>query len=82
MEKTNVPQEVINSIAKAFQGLADNFSPLLERLAGTRSDLTLKFEDLTVDTGTVKAKISGAITLDVTYAIREQMQSEPVQLPK
>ena len=82
MEKTNLPQEVSSSVGKLFEGLADNFSPLLERLAGTQSDLTLKFDDLTLDTGTVKAKIKGTLTFDVTYSNRQQTQTEPAQLPQ
>ncbi len=57
-----------------LDGLADNFAPVLERLAGTQSDLKLSFEDLTLDTGTVKARIRGSIVIDAVYSKRQEKQ--------
>ncbi len=57
-----------------LDGLADSFAPVLERLAGTQSDLKLSFEDLTLDTGTVKARIRGSIVIDAVYSKRQEKQ--------
>ena len=40
---------------------------LIDKLAGKESNLKLSFEDLTLDMGPAKAKLNGAIVLDVVY---------------
>ncbi len=61
-------QKAVNGIQQVVQGLADNFAPVLERLAGTESDLKLRFEDLVLDTGKLKTKLSGELLLSATYS--------------
>ena len=48
--------------------MAETMLAVIERLAGTQSDLKLSFEDLTLDAGFFKAKLNGAIVLDIVYA--------------
>ena len=40
---------------------------LIDKLAGKGSNLKLSFEDLTLDVGPAKAKLNGAVVLDVVY---------------
>jgi len=56
------------SMEKAAQNMADTVIAIMDRLAGKESDLKLSFEDLTLDMGMFKAKLNGAIVLDVVYA--------------
>jgi hypothetical protein len=48
--------------------IGDTIVAMLDRLAGKKSDLKLSFEDLTLDAGMFKAKVNGAVVLDVVYA--------------
>ncbi len=48
--------------------LGDTIIAVLDKLAGKKSDLKLSFEDLTFDTGVLKARINGSVVLDVVYA--------------
>lgn len=69
-----IPQNAVDSLEKAIKNLADNLVPIMDRLAGTQSTLKLSFQDLTLDTGMAKAKITGSINLEVTYV--EQPKTE------
>jgi hypothetical protein len=40
----------------------------MDKLAGKQSDLKLSFQDLTLEVGVVKAKVNGAVVLDVVYS--------------
>jgi hypothetical protein len=55
-------------LEKAAHGMAETMLAVIEKLAGTQSDLKLSFEDLTLDTGIFKATLNGAIVLDIVYA--------------
>ena len=65
---TRTVQDLGESAQSALKGLADSFQPVLERLAGTNSNLRVSFDKLELDTGTVRARLSGQIVLDVAYA--------------
>ena len=56
------------SMEKAAQNMADTVLVIMDKLAGKESDLKLSFEDLTLDMGMFKAKLNGAIVLDIVYA--------------
>jgi hypothetical protein len=56
-------QNAADNLAKALQNLTDNLNPIIDRLAGTQSTITLSFKDLTLDTGKAKATLTGAINL-------------------
>ena len=56
------------SRASAAETLGDTVIAVLDKLAGKKSDLKLSFEDLTLDLGMMKARLNGAVVLDVVYA--------------
>ena len=56
------------SRASAVETMGDTVIAVLDRLAGKKSDLRLSFEDLTVEMGMLKARLNGAVVLDVVYA--------------
>ena len=53
---------------RTAETLADTVVAVLDKLAGTQSDLKLSFQELTLDTGVMKATVNGAIVLDVVMA--------------
>lgn len=56
------------SMQRTAETMGDTIIAVLDRLAGKQSDLKLSFEQLTLDTGVMKATINGAIVLDVVMA--------------
>ena len=48
--------------------MAEVVLAVMDKLAGKESDLKLSFEDLTLDMGMFKARLNGAIVLDIVYA--------------
>jgi hypothetical protein len=56
------------SMERTAETMGDTIIAVLDKLAGTRSDLKLSFEDLTLDTGVFKARMNGAVVLDVVMA--------------
>ncbi len=67
-----ITQNAADSLGKAVQNLAENLAPIMDRLAGTQSTVKLSFDNLTLDTGTAKAKITGSINLEVSYTDQQQ----------
>ncbi|HEY9754630.1 MAG TPA: hypothetical protein V6C97_05700 [Oculatellaceae cyanobacterium] len=61
-----VAQNAADNLGKALQNLMDNLDPIIDRLAGTQSTITLSFKDLSLDTGKAKATLTGAINLTAT----------------
>ena len=53
---------------KEAQNMAETVLAVMDKLAGKESDLKLSFEDLTLDMGMFKARLNGAIVLDIVYA--------------
>jgi hypothetical protein len=53
---------------KEAQTMAETVLAIMDKLAGKEYDLKLSFEDLTLDMGMFKAKLNGAIVLDIVYA--------------
>lgn len=53
---------------RTAETMGDTIVQVLDKLAGTKSDLKLSFEDLTLEAGPLKAKMNGAIVLDVIMA--------------
>jgi hypothetical protein len=56
------------SMQRTAETMGDTIIAVLDRLAGKKSDLKLSFEQLTLDTGVMKATVNGAIVLDVVMA--------------
>jgi len=47
--------------------MGDTMIKLIDKLAGKESDIKLRFQDLTLDMGIVKAKLNGSVVLDIVY---------------
>jgi hypothetical protein len=56
------------TLETAGHNLAETILAVMDKLAGKESDMKLSFEDLTLDMGAFKAKLNGAIVLDIIYA--------------
>ncbi len=56
------------ALQQTAETVGDTIVEVLDKLAGTKSDLKLTFEDLTLDAQYFKARVNGAIVLDVTLA--------------
>jgi hypothetical protein len=61
-----------NSMDRTAQTISDTVIDVLDKLAGTKSEIKLSFEDLTLDTGVVKAKMTGAVVLQTIVAQKAQ----------
>jgi len=73
MENKNMAMsKASESMQRTAETMGDTIVAVLDRLAGTQSDVKLSFEELTFDTGVVKATINGAIVLDVVMAKKAQ----------
>jgi len=56
------------TLEKTAHSIAETVLAVIDKLARKESDLKLSFEDLTLDLGMFKAKLNGAIVLDIVYA--------------
>jgi hypothetical protein len=69
MEKTStIAENAAHGLEKATENLSSVLLTVMEKLAGTESDVKLSFEDLTLEAGMLKAKLNGAVVLSVIYA--------------
>ena len=53
---------------RTAQTMGDTIVAVLDRLAGTKTDLRLSFEDLNFDAGVFKARMNGSVVLETTMA--------------
>jgi hypothetical protein len=68
MEKnSNIAEKTAHGMEKTAETMANTLLAIIDKLAGKQSDLKLSFEDLTLDLGIMKAKLNGAIILDIVY---------------
>ena len=49
------------------KGFGETLGQLIDKLAGKGSDFKITFQDLTLEIGMLKAKVSGSIVFDVLY---------------
>ena len=69
MEKnSSIAEKTAHSMEKTAESMANTLIAIIDKLAGKESDLKLTFEDLTLDVGLMKARLNGAIILDIVYA--------------
>jgi len=66
--KERMMERASGSMEKTAETVGDTIIAVLDRLAGKQSDLKLSFEDLTLDTGVMKARVNGAVVLDLVVA--------------
>lgn len=57
-----------STLEKASHEMAGTILAIMDKLAGKESDIKLSFEDLTLETGMFKARLNGAIVLDIIYS--------------
>jgi hypothetical protein len=60
------------AMERTAQTMGDTIVDVLDKLAGTKSEIKLSFQDLTLDTGVVKAKMTGAVVLSTVLAQNAQ----------
>jgi len=65
-------EKMSDSIENAASTVGDTIIAVLDRLAGKQSDIKLSFEDLTLDAGVFKARLNGAVVLDIVVAKEAQ----------
>jgi hypothetical protein len=76
MQKTSsMAENAAESIEKVAENLSSVILAVMEKLAGTESDIKLSFEDLTLEAGMIKAKLNGAVVLSLTYASEPKKES-------
>jgi len=76
MEKnSSISEKTAHGMEKTAETMANTLLAIIDKLAGKESDLKLSFEDLTLDFGMMKAKLNGAIILDVVYAKEAETDS-------
>ena len=69
MEKTSkIAEKTAHSMEKAAEGMANTLLEVMDKLAGKESNLKLSFEDLILEVGIMKARLNGAMVLDIVYA--------------
>ena len=69
MEKnSSIAEKTAHGMEKTAESMANTLLAIMDKLAGKESDLKLTFEDLTLDVGLMKARLNGAIILDIVYA--------------
>ncbi len=57
-----------HAMQQAAETMGDTIVQVLDKLAGTKSDLKLTFDDLRLDAMGMSARLNGAIVLDVMMA--------------
>ncbi len=63
---------------RTAQTIGDTIVDVLDKLSGTKSEIKLSFQDLTFDTGVVRAKMTGAVVLQTIMAQNAQAQTSGV----
>lgn len=61
-------QKTQENMQRTAQTMGDTIVDVLDKLAGTKSEIKLSFQDLTLDTGVIKAKMTGAVVLQTIVA--------------
>ena len=59
-------------MSSATADVGDTIIKLIDKLAGKGSDIKLSFQDLTLESGMLKAKLNGCIVLDVQYVTEKK----------
>jgi len=59
-------------MSHSTENMGDTLIKLIDKLAGKGSDIKLSFEDLTLDTGFLKANVNGSIVLDIQYVAEKK----------
>ena len=54
-------------MAEAVKSVGETLAQLIDKLAGKGSNVKLSFQDLTLESGMLKAKLNGSVVLDILY---------------
>jgi hypothetical protein len=69
MEKTSkMLENAAHGAEETVETMAQIMLSVMDKLAGKESEIKLKFEDLTLEAGMMKAKVNGGIVLSVVYS--------------
>jgi hypothetical protein len=63
-------------VTKTAENFSTTFMKLVEKLAGKEPDCTLTFHDLTLEMGTMKAKLEGSVVLDIAIVTEKKLGSD------
>ncbi len=74
MEKTT--DRAAHGVEKTVSTMAEVTLAVMDKLAGTQSDVKLEFKDLTFEAGMIKTKMTGAVVLSLTYAKEAESTSK------
>ena len=74
MSSMNI-ENVAKTAEKVAQNMGDTLVNIIDKLAGKQSDVRLSFEDLNLDLGMMKARLNGAIVLDIVYSKEASTQT-------
>ncbi len=79
METTsNLTEKTAHGMAETAKTLANIVVEVMDEVAGKQSSVKLSFEDLTLELPMTKARINGAIVLDLVFA-KEAEASGPTK---
>jgi len=67
-------------VTKPTENFSNTFMKLIEKLAGKEPDFKLTFHDLTLEMGTLKAKLDGSVVIDLAVVTGKKFGSD-LQLP-
>jgi hypothetical protein len=73
MERTT--ESAAHGVEKTITTMAEVMLTVMDKLAGTQSDVKLEFKDLTLEAGLMRAKMNGAVVISVVYA--KEAESSP-----
>ncbi len=74
MQRTT--ETVAHGAEKTASAMAETILTVMDKLAGTQSDVKLEFKDLTFEAGMIKTKMTGAVVLSLTYAKEAESTSK------
>jgi hypothetical protein len=66
---------------KTAQTMSETIVEVLDKLAGKKSEIKLSFQDLSFETGVVKAKMTGAIRFETTMAKETEISGSYANKP-
>ena len=82
METTNLAEKAAHGMTETAETIASTLVAVLNKLAGRKSDVKLSFEDLTLEFTLMKARLNGAIVLDVVFAAEAEAPAAPKRAQK
>ncbi len=82
MEHTSKEEKTSQGAQEAGENMADTVIAIIDKLAGRQSGFTMRFDNLTIDTGRMKTVLNGSITIDIVYPKEAGMPTTQTQMPQ